>query len=205
MADVTTMRTAAETGARRAVRGRVQGASPGRRDRPRGGASRLLRGAACRIRRVEELKYTDLRAHARGAPLAEAPEPSTPPGRAVARAEGFAGIEAARLTFVNGHLVAPSCPRLGRAARRASGVTPLTRRWPTAIRWSSAQLGAGAAGPREPVYQLNTAFMADGVVISRRRRREGRAAAPSALRRHRAERLLHGDPRAGRGRGGRVE
>jgi Fe-S cluster assembly protein SufD len=114
-------------------------------------------------RRVEAFKYTDLRAA-----LKEAAPPAEAPGEAaakaaVAAAQGFSGIEAARLTFVNGHLV----PALSDLARLPEGVTvtPINE----AMGKGDARLKglAPVAQAREnPIYQLNTAFLADGALVS---------------------------------------
>ena len=68
-------------------------------------AFRFFEATGLPSRRVEAFKYTDLRAAiTEAAPPADAPSLEVAKA-AVAQAKGFSGIEAARLTFVNGHLI----------------------------------------------------------------------------------------------------
>ena len=126
-------------------------------------AFRFFEATGLPSRRVEAFKYTDLRAAiTEAAPPAEAPSLDAAKA-AVAAAKGFAGIEAARLTFVNGHLVA-ALSDLDRIPEGVS-VSPLN----AALAQGDARLKrlAPVAQAREnPVYQLNTAFLADGALIS---------------------------------------
>src|SRR3954471_22256588 len=102
MADVTNLRTPAEAGLTKLFEvARMKfpsGASIAREE-----AFRYFEAMGLPSRRVEAFKYTDLRAALKeAAPPAEAPSAEAARA-AVAGAEGFAGIEAVRLTFVNGH------------------------------------------------------------------------------------------------------
>jgi Fe-S cluster assembly protein SufD len=163
MAEVTLIRTAAETALGEsfaAARDRLPGAM----------AVAALREAAFRRfeqqglphRRVEDWKYTDLRALMRDAkPLAK------PPGAEakarVARAGALlAGLEARRIVFVDGALVAelsdlaalePGLAIGSMAAALASG-DPLV----------AIHLGK-STGSEDVAVALNTAFMGDGAVI----------------------------------------
>src|SRR6476659_225011 len=105
MADVTNLRTAAEAGLTKLFEvARMKfptGVSIAREE-----AFRYFEAVGLPSRRVEAFKYTDLRAA-----LKEAAAPAEPPTAEVAKAagagaKGFAGVEAVRLTFVNGHLIA---------------------------------------------------------------------------------------------------
>src|SRR3954471_13875021 len=111
MADVTNLRTPAEAGLTRLF-------EVARMKFPSGvtvaheEAFRYFEAAGLPHRRVEAFKYTDLRAA-----LREAAPPAEAPGAEAARAavkaaKGFAETDAARLTFVNGHLV-PALSDLG--------------------------------------------------------------------------------------------
>lgn len=162
MAEVKNLRTGAETGLSALFEaGRKSFATEeaiGREE-----AFKFFEATGLPSRRVEAFKYTDLRAaiteaaHPAEAPSAEAAR------KAVAAATGFATIEAARLTFVNGHLI--------RALSDLSGlpegvtVTPIN----DAMGKGDARLKRLAPVPQareNPVYQLNTAFLADGALIS---------------------------------------
>ncbi|KMO13109.1 SufB/SufD family protein [Methylobacterium platani] len=160
MADVTTLRTAAETGLSKLFevqRLKLPGAAIAREE-----AFRYFEAAGLPHRRVEAFKYTDLRAAVReAAPPADAPEPETA-RNAVKAARGFAGIEAARVTFVNGHLVAALSDLAG--LPEGLEVVPFAK----AMAEGHPLLDhlAPVEQTREnPIYQLNAAFMADGVVI----------------------------------------
>ncbi|GJE38354.1 SufB/SufD family protein [Methylobacterium persicinum] len=162
MADVKNLRTGAETGLSALFEaGRKSFATEeaiGREE-----AFRFFEATGLPSRRVEAFKYTDLRAAITdAAPPAEAPSAEAA-RKAVAAAKGFAAIEAARLTFVNGHLI--------RALSDLSGlpegvtVTPIN----DAMGKGDARLKrlAPVEQAREnAIYQLNTAFLADGALIT---------------------------------------
>ncbi len=160
MADVTTLRTAAETGLSKLFevqRLKLPGAAIAREE-----AFRYFEAAGLPHRRVEAFKYTDLRAAVReAAPPAEAPDAETA-RNAVKTARGFAGIEAARLTFVNGHLVAA----LSDLSGLPEGLEVVTFANAMAEGHPLLDHLAPVEQTREnPIYQLNAAFMADGAVI----------------------------------------
>src|SRR5512134_2533979 len=56
-------------------------------------------------RRIEEWKYTDLRALMQDAPAPAVPAPADAAKAALQRADTFAAIDRARIVFVNGHFV----------------------------------------------------------------------------------------------------
>jgi Fe-S cluster assembly protein SufD len=126
-------------------------------------AFRFFEATGLPSRRVEAFKYTDLRAAiTEAAPPAEAPALDVAKA-AVTGARGFAGIEAARLTFVNGHLV----PELSDLDRIPEGVTVVPMGEALAKGDAGLKLLAPVAQAREnPIYQLNTAFLADGALIT---------------------------------------
>ena len=162
MAEVTNLRTGAETGLSALFEaGRKSFATEeaiGREE-----AFKFFEATGLPSRRVEAFKYTDLRAAiTEAAPPAEAPSAEAA-RKAVTAAKGFAAVEAARLTFVNGHLI--------RALSDLSGlpegvtVTPIN----DAMGKGDARLKRLAPVPQardNAVYQLNTAFLADGALIS---------------------------------------
>ena len=160
MADITVMKTPAETGIAQLF-DRLKGSLPGdlsiRESAIAGFAERGLPH-----RRVEEFKYTDLRALMReAAPLAEKPG-SADLAVAFNHAKAFTGLSAARLTIVNGHVAS----ELSETASFPTGVevTPMN----VALAAGNAllgSLGAVAAARDNPVYELNTAFMADGAIL----------------------------------------
>jgi Fe-S cluster assembly protein SufD len=117
-------------------------------------------------RRIEEWKYTDLRAA-----LKEAFSPSLGPGAQVdARAleqalgPGLAGLDAVRLVFVDGAF-APALSRLDEQQGKAYHFDPLARGLERGFDWLTALVG-DASGPKATaVVALNTAFMTDGALL----------------------------------------
>jgi Fe-S cluster assembly protein SufD len=110
-------------------------------------------------RRVEEWKYTDLRALISDVPPLAKPAPSAAARDALQRADVFAALKPARVVFVNGTFVPPLSD--------LDGVTDdldfasLGR----FIADGGASLD-GALDPAEaPILALNTAFVADGAVL----------------------------------------
>ena len=198
MADITPLRTAGRD-RRSPSSSKPRRCVPhGRRRSPARRRSATSRRSACRTRRVEAFKYTDLRSRLprrraprrdalrRGRPRLPSPAPRASPGSRPCASR-----------FVNGHLIADRIrPRPLPAGVTVTPLTPGADRGPRAPRPARRRCGR----PREnPIYQLNTAFLADGALIARGGRRQGRDAAAPALRRHRIAGLLHRHPRA-RGR-----
>src|SRR3954447_5776544 len=112
-------------------------------------------------RRVEEWKYTDLRALMReAAPFAEKPS-SAEIAAAFNGARAFAKVDALRLTLVNGHFVpelsdlqAPAGVEIVPLGEGLAAGHPLL-----------ASLGPVEAARENAAYALNTAFMNDGLLI----------------------------------------
>ena len=160
MAEVTQMKTAAETGLGELF-DRLKGGLPGD-VAVREAALAGFRERGLPHRRVEEFKYFDLRALMRdAAPPAPKPSP-TEVAKAFAHAKIFASVEASRLTFVNGHFAG----ELNEIAAFPQGieVTPL------ADALAKGHAALGSLGQVEvargnPVLELNAAFMADGAII----------------------------------------
>ena len=162
MADIARLRTPAETGlSKHFESARPRFSSQKAIDREE--AFRFFEAAGLPSRRVEAFKYTDLRAaFAEAAPPADVPSEEAARA-ALAGAKAFAGLDAVRLTFVDGHLIA-ALSDLDRLPEGVS-VTPLNE----ALAAGDARLAdlAPVAQAREnPVYQLNAAFVADGALIS---------------------------------------
>jgi Fe-S cluster assembly protein SufD len=113
-------------------------------------------------RRVEEWKYTDLRALMRDAkPLPSIPDAATK-ARAKDAGAAFASIEGRRIVFVDGAFV----PELSDLAGLEPGLT--IRSMAQALAGSDPQVTAvlGKLVPTDDVaVALNTAFMGDGAVI----------------------------------------
>ena len=126
-------------------------------------AFRFFEATGLPTRRVEAFKYTDLRAAMKeAAPPAEAPTLDAAKA-AVAGARGFSGLEAVRITFVNGHLVRA----LSDLDRIPAGVSfaPINE----ALSQGDPRLKSLAPveqARENPIYQLNTAFLSDGALIS---------------------------------------
>ena len=162
MADIANLRTSAETGLSALFESARKGfASEDKISREE--AFRFFEAVGLPSRRVEAFKYTDLRAAMQEA-SAPAEAPSLEAARAaVAGATGFAGLDAVRLTFVNGHLVR----ELSDLDRVPAGVTvtPLNDAL-SAGHALLADLAPVVQARDNPIYQLNTAFLADGAVIA---------------------------------------
>ncbi len=160
MADVTMIKTPAEESLSRAfdeLKSTLPGAAPARAE-----AFRAFWDKGLPHRRVEEFKYTDLRAtlrevapFARPLPLAVAKEMN-------GAAQALAQINAERLTFVNGFFM-----REFSNFNTLPGVIevmPLSdalRDGVTALQ----EMGRVKGLSGNPVYALNSAFMSDGAVI----------------------------------------
>src|SRR5713226_8029850 len=112
-------------------------------------------------RRIEDWKYTDLRALMREArPLAGAPDAAAK-ARAASAAAALASIEARRLLFVDGAFV----PELSDLAGLEAGLT--IRSLAETLAAGDPQVAQlGKVVPTDDVaVALNTAFMGDGAVI----------------------------------------
>jgi Fe-S cluster assembly protein SufD len=126
-------------------------------------------------RRVEEFKYTDLRALLREvAPFAGVPSAGEAKA-ALESAKALAGIEGLQVPFVNGHFVREAVDF--RALPENVEIVPLAEALANGHDWL-ARLSPVQWANDNPVYQLNTSFMADGVLI----RIAGPVATPVHLR-----------------------
>ncbi|KAB0269556.1 Fe-S cluster assembly protein SufD [Microvirga brassicacearum] len=113
-------------------------------------------------RRVEEFKYTDLRALMREiAPFAVKPSASDA-AAALAKTTAFAGTEALDVPFVNGHFVRDAVKF--DALPEGVEIVPLAEALASGHEWL-ARLSPVAWAKDNPVYQLNSSFMADGVML----------------------------------------
>jgi Fe-S cluster assembly protein SufD len=141
----------------------VKGSLPGKGEvvRLRDAAFDVLTKRGLPHRRVEEWKYTDLRALMReAAPPAERPAPEAV-AVALAGAIAFADADAVRIGFVNGHFAPeasdPEVPAgvevVGLPQALAAG-HPLLK-----------ELGGIEPARQNAAYAINTAFMNDGAVI----------------------------------------
>jgi Fe-S cluster assembly protein SufD len=160
MAAITMMKTPGETGLAQAfdaLKGTLPG-NPAAREQ----AFRHFAERGLPHRRVEDFKYTDLRAAIReAAPFAARPTADDAPAAAAA-VTAFTGADALVVTILNGHLV-----------REASQFDEL----PDGVEVTSLsdalasgdalfqRMGSVPAAVENPVYQLNAAFMTDGAVI----------------------------------------
>jgi Fe-S cluster assembly protein SufD len=159
-ATVRVMRTAAEEALLREF-AEAKDALPGLAAKRAAGIA-LFEGAGLPHRRVEEWKYTDLRAILRDAqPLAGAPGMDDI-GAARAMPPAFAGFKCASLVFVNGrHVKALDEGKVPKGVQCRDLHDALT----IGDRLVEAHLGRLAAGGSDPVVGLNTAFMSGGAVI----------------------------------------
>jgi len=163
MTEITPIKTAAESHLAEAFAVLRRGLADGAVAAHREAAFRHFEAQGLPHRRVEEWKYTDLRALIRDAkPLAGAPGADA---KARAKSAGgvFAGINARRIVFVDGVLV----PELSDLAALEPGLRiyslaeALSHASPEIVeRFSNPGPAAG-----DVAYELNTAFMGDGAVI----------------------------------------
>jgi Fe-S cluster assembly protein SufD len=160
MADVTLMKTPAETALAQAFES-AKTLLPGNVE-SRAQAFELFTQRGLPHRRVEEFKYTDLRAMMREiAPFAGAPSADEAKA-ALAGAEALAGVQALQVPFVNGHLVRDAVDFHNLPEHVE--IVPLTEALAGNHDWL-AKLSPVKWASENPVYQLNTSFMADGVMI----------------------------------------
>jgi Fe-S cluster assembly protein SufD len=162
-AEITPIKTAAESGlaeAFTALRGRLaDGAMAARRE----AAFRRFEAEGLPHRRVEEWKYTDLRALMRDAkPLAGAPDAGA---KARAKSAGgiFAAVDARRIVFVDGALV----PEMSDLAMLEPGlkVSSLAGALSRGVPELTERLSAVGSAEGDVAYALNTAFMGDGAIV----------------------------------------
>ena len=110
-------------------------------------------------RRIEEWKYTDLRALVSDVPPPAEPAPSAASREALQRADVFGPIDRARIVFVNGYFVPPLSDLEG--IEDDVDFASLGR----FLADGGADLD-GALDPAEaPVFALNGAFVSDGAVV----------------------------------------
>jgi Fe-S cluster assembly protein SufD len=160
MADVTLMKTPAETALAQAFES-AKTALPGQTE-SRAQAFEQFTQRGLPHRRVEEFKYTDLRALLREvAPFADAPSADEAKA-ALKGAKALAGVEALQVPFVNGHFVREAVDF--RALPENVEIVPLAEALANGHDWL-AKLSPVPWANDNPVYQLNTSFMADGVMI----------------------------------------
>jgi Fe-S cluster assembly protein SufD len=117
-------------------------------------------------RRIEEWKYTDLRALLKEAfpPSVARPAPVDPQALDAALGPAFADLDAIRIVFVDGAL-APALTRLDDGHGRFYHFDPLTRGLAEGFDWLEALL-AETEGPKGgAVIALNTAFATDGTML----------------------------------------
>jgi Fe-S cluster assembly protein SufD len=111
-------------------------------------------------RRVEDFKYTDLRSAMREvAPRAVQPSREVI-ARALAHPSAFGGIDTVEVAFVDGFVASDLAARMPKGLRISRLSDELEKNHlPTKFPGSAPTI------VQNPLYQLNTAFLADGVVI----------------------------------------
>ena len=158
----------------RCARGLPDNAVAARRE----AAFRRFEAAGLPHRRVEDWKYTDLRALMRDAKPLAAPPDAAAKARAGSAGAVLAGIDARRIVFVDGMLVPELSDLAPEPGLKISSLAAALGRGDAA---TIARLGVGPA-EGDVAYALNTAFMGDGVVIELRAGHAPGAAAASRLR-----------------------
>jgi Fe-S cluster assembly protein SufD len=161
--EITPVKTVAETGlaeAFTALRSKLAGGAVATR---RDAAFQRFATLGLPHRRVEEWKYTDLRALMRDTkPLAGAPD-AVAKARAKSAGGVFAAVGARRIVFVDGVIV----PEVSDLAELEPGlkVSSLADALGRGAPDVTARLGAAGPAEGDVVYALNTAFMGDGAVV----------------------------------------
>jgi Fe-S cluster assembly protein SufD len=162
-AEVKPIRTPAEqalAAAIEAARAKFSGGKPVAKLREKAATSFLESGLP--HRRVEEWKYTDLRALMReAAPLA--PPPDAGAIKAAKKIDPFPGVGARRLVLVNGAFV----PELSDLKALEPGLTilPLARALAEGHKLTE-KIGAIAPDTYDAALALNTAFLNEGVIVA---------------------------------------
>jgi Fe-S cluster assembly protein SufD len=160
MADVTLMKTPAETALVQAFED-ARTALPGEAE-SRAQAFEQFNARGLPHRRVEEFKYTDLRALLREvAPFASVPTAEEAKA-ALKGSKAFADVAALQIPFVHGHFVREAVDFHN--LPEGIEVVPLREALANGHEWL-AKLSPVKWASDNPVYQLNTSFMADGVMI----------------------------------------
>jgi Fe-S cluster assembly protein SufD len=159
-ADVRPIKTAAETALSTAfatAKGRLPGATTLRES-----AFKRFESAGLPHRRVEEWKYTDLRAFMRDAKPLAAPPDAAAKARAKNAGAAFAAVEGRRIVLVDGIFV----PELSDLAGLEVGLTIRSMAQALATGDAAVTERLGKVVPTDNIaVALNTAFMGDGVVI----------------------------------------
>ncbi len=159
-ADVRPIKTAAETALSTAfasAKGRLPGASTLRES-----AFKRFEIAGLPHRRVEEWKYTDLRAFMRDAKPLAAPPDAAAKARAKNAGAAFAAVEGRRIVLVDGAFV----PELSDLAGLEAGLTIRSMAQALATGDAAVTERLGKVVPTDNIaVALNTAFMGDGLVI----------------------------------------
>jgi len=160
MADITLMKTPAETALAQAFES-ARTTLPGSVE-SRAQAFEQFSSRGLPHRRVEEFKYTDLRALMREvAPFANVP--STEEAEAALQgSKAFANVNALQVPFVNGHFVREAVDF--HSLPEGVEIVPLREALANGHEWL-AKLSPVPWASDNPIYQLNTSFMADGVMI----------------------------------------
>lgn len=160
MADVTLMKTPAETALAQAFES-AKTTLPGNGE-SRAHAFEQFNSRGLPHRRVEEFKYTDLRALLREvAPFAAIPSADEAKA-ALASAKALSEASGLQVPFVNGHFVREAVDL--RNLPDNVEIVPLREALSNGHEWL-AHLSPVPWASDNPVYQLNTSFMADGVLI----------------------------------------
>ncbi len=116
-------------------------------------------------RRVEEWKYTDLRALLKEAfPPSVGASGKTDAGALDTALGALAEIDAVRLVFVDGAF-SPSLSRLDDGQGKTYHFDPLTTGLEKGFGWLAAHIADTAEPKATPVVALNTAFMTDGALL----------------------------------------
>ena len=160
-AEIKPIKTAAELGlaeAFAALRPRLAGTAVAAR---REAAFHHFEALGLPHRRIEDWKYTDLRALMRDAKPLAAPPDAAAKLRARTAGAVLAGIDARRIVFVDGMLVPELSDLAPEPGLTISSLADALGRVDAA---TIARLGAGPA-EGDVAYALNTAFMGDGAVI----------------------------------------
>lgn len=123
-------------------------------------------------RRIEQWKYTDLRAFMRDAMPLAGPPGAEAQEKAAAAGAAFAALGARRLVFVDGAFVAALSDLTD--LEEGLAITSLSDALAKGVPEVMERLGAAGPADADLAFSLNTAFMGDGAVITMAPEAKGR-------------------------------
>ena len=148
------------------IKGSLPGADTDWVPQLRAEAFRAFAAAGLPHRRVEEFKYTDLRAR-----LDDAYAPASALAEALSRDDvaatlgpGLATLDCYKVVFIDGRLC-PDLSDLSFLGKRGGTVLPMGEALSLPPRWLRKRLAASDSRAHNAIFDLNTAMMSDGIIL----------------------------------------